>query len=211
MSELVSPEEPEGLDLTDLSGAGGDADERLGLRIRQLRKARDLSLKDIAERSGFSISFLSQIERGKSSASVRVLVRIASALNVGMGNLFEEPSEPVQPTVQRREGRRKIEFRDTSISKELVSPPKPDSQLDVYLITIDPGGSTGGEPYVHPGQEAGLVLEGTLELTVDSHTYHLRDGDGFSFESRRPHRFSNPGSSLARVVWINARIPEEQR
>lgn len=206
-SAVSAPDEL--MDAGDLHGVGGEADERLGLRIRHLRKARSLALKDVAEKSGFSISFLSQIERGKSSASVRVLVRIASALNVGMGNLFEDPSEPVESTVQRREGRRRISFRNTSVSKELVTPPKPDSALDVYLVTIEPGGSTGGDPYAHPGAEAGVVLKGMLQLEVEAERFVLREGDGFSFDSRRPHQFSNPGASLTQVIWVNARTAGE--
>lgn len=206
-SAAMAVGEPHATD--ELGRAPGEADERLGLRIRHLRKARNLSLKEVSESSGFSISMLSQIERGKSSASVRVLVRIAGALNVGMGNLFEEATEPVQAIVQRREGRRRISFRSTSVSKELVTPPKQDSPLDVYLITIEPGGSTGGDAYAHIGAEAGLVLKGTLELVVESEKFVLRENDGFSFDSRRPHQFSNPGTTLTQVIWVNARVTGE--
>ena len=187
-----------------LESIGGEADELLGRRIRHLRRARDLALKDVAERSGFSISFLSQIERGRSSPSVRVLVRIANALGVSMSDLFEETDAsqaPEQATVQRRETRRRLFFRDTSVSKELVTPPRRQPKLDVYLITLEPGGSTGSDPYTHPGAEAGLVLKGSLKLEVENETLVLREGDGFSFDSHRPHQFSNPGTSLAQVIW----------
>jgi len=196
----------------ELESMGGEADELLGRRIRHLRKARDLALKDLAERSGFSISFLSQIERGRSSPSVRVLVRIANALDVGMSDLFEETDAshiPEQSTVQRRETRRRLFFRETSVSKELVTPPRPQPKLDVYLITLEPGGSTGSDPYTHPGAEAGLVLKGSLKLEVEQESFILREGDGFSFDSHRPHQFSNPGTSLAQVVWVNARMNKE--
>lgn len=195
----------------DQSGDGGEADRDIGRRIRHLRKARDLSLKDVAERSGLSVSFLSQIERGTSSPSVRVLVRIASALNVALSSLFngsDHSHVPEPSLVQRREDRRRLSFRETSISKELVTPPAQASGLDIYLITIEPGGSTGGEAYSHGGEEAGLVLRGTLELQVDGQVHVLRTGDGFGFESRRPHRFKNPGATLTQVVWVNARIPQ---
>jgi transcriptional regulator with XRE-family HTH domain len=189
-----------------------NADGQLGQRIRHLRKARALSLKDVAERTNFSISFLSQIERGTSSASIRVLVPIASALNVALSSLFEDfegGAGRMESIVQRREERRKLAFRDTSISKELVSPAvSPPSRLDVYLITIEPGGTTGSDPYSHVGEEAGIVLLGTLELVVDGITHLLREGDGFAFGSRRLHQFRNPGKGLTQVIWVNARMPD---
>jgi transcriptional regulator with XRE-family HTH domain len=195
----------------DASKGAINADGQLGQRIRHLRKARALSLKDVAERTNFSISFLSQIERGTSSASIRVLVPIASALNVALSNLFEEfegGGERIESIVQRREGRRKLAFRETSISKELVSPAVSPARLDVYLITIEPGGTTGSDPYSHVGEEAGIVLLGTLELVVDGITHLLREGDGFAFASRRLHQFRNPGKRLTQVIWVNARMPD---
>lgn len=200
-------------EVDEQDGSGGEADELLGRRIRHLRKARDLALKDVAERSGLSISFLSQIERGRSSASVRVLARIASALDVAISDLFEQTdvsSTTDQVIVQRRESRRRLFFRDTSVSKELVTPPRPQPKLDVYLISLEPGGSTGSDPYSHPGAEAGLVLKGSLKLEVEQETFLLREGDGFSFDSHRPHQFSNPGTTLAQVVWVNARLDGDQ-
>ncbi|TDR90217.1 XRE family transcriptional regulator [Enterovirga rhinocerotis] len=192
--------------IDDDSAAGADA--QLGRRIRHLRKARELSLKDVAERSGLSVSFISQIERGRSSASVRVLVRIANALNVRLSGLFDE-SDDDEAIVQRRETRRRIAFRDTSISKELVTPTHPNPKLDVYLITIEPGGSTGGAPYAHSGAEAGIVVKGVLELCVEGETHVLREGDGFSFDSNRPHQFGNPGTGLTQVIWVNSRAAGE--
>jgi uncharacterized cupin superfamily protein len=138
-------------------------------------------------------------------------VPIANALNVALSSLFED-SEPNADSpdaiVQRRESRRKLSFRETAISKELVSPPISASRLDVYLITIEPGGTTGNDPYSHIGEEAGLVLRGALELVVDGASHLLREGDGFAFASRRLHQFRNPGKALTQVIWINARMPD---
>ena len=69
---------------------------------------------------------------------------------------------------------------------------------------LEPGGSTGDELYTHDGEEAGLVLEGEMILTVDAETWTLQRGDSFRFASRRPHRFSNPDNhAKAVVLWVN--------
>src|SRR3954467_15834989 len=91
----------------------GSIDAVLGRRVRHLRKARGLSLKQVATRSGISIGLLSQIERGRSSPSVRVLASLADSLAVGLGSLFEEdpaPSRPEVGLIVRRDERKQLSF-----------------------------------------------------------------------------------------------------
>ena len=71
------------------------------------------------------------------------------------------------------------------------------------MVGIEPGGTTGDEDYVHGGEEAGLVIEGTLELHVEGRTWRLEPGDSFRFASDRPHRFGNPADTPALVLWVN--------
>ncbi len=92
----------------------------------------------------------------------------------------------------------------SGISKQLLSAAGSDNRLNLFLVHIDPGGSAGDELYTHDGEEAGLVLEGEMMLTVDSETWSLKTGDSFRFASRRPHRFSNPAKDAKAVVlWVN--------
>jgi quercetin dioxygenase-like cupin family protein len=92
----------------------------------------------------------------------------------------------------------------SGISKQLLSAAGSDNRLNLFLVHIDPGGSAGDELYTHDGEEAGLVLEGEMMLTVDSETWSLKTGDSFRFASRRPHRFSNPAQDAKAVVlWVN--------
>lgn len=191
-----------------LQNTHADMDMRLGQRIRHLRKARGFSLKDVAERSGFSVSFFSQIERGLSSPSVRVLASLANALNVNIGSLFAEDDESTDSTmgiVVRKADRKMLSFWRTGISKELLTPAASNSRLDIYLVLMDPGGTTGEESYSHDGEEGGVVLQGEMELVVDGHIFVLREGDGFRFESSRPHSFRNTGAKMCRVMWVNSR------
>jgi transcriptional regulator with XRE-family HTH domain len=197
---------------TEQGLSGHAMDAVLGARIRHLRKARRLSIKEVAERTGFSIGFVSQIERGLSSASVRVLTSMADALNVSISSLFDEVTEgnaaEVDQVVVRVAARKKLTFWETGLSKQLLTPSSTDSHLHVYLVVIEPDGHTGDTPYTHEGEEAGLVLEGSMELTVDERSFVLGEGDSFRFSSRRPHRFRSVGRRMARVLWVNAKTSE---
>jgi transcriptional regulator with XRE-family HTH domain len=184
------------------------ADLAVGHRIRHLRKARGLSLKDMGARAGLSAGFLSQVERGLSSASVRFLARIADALDASISDIFPDGAgeEPGNGIVARRKDRKRIEMASTAAIKELVTPFAHTPPLDIYIVMLEPGGSSGDEPYAHDGEEAGFVLEGGLELIVDGRKYILGEGDSFRFASDRPHQFRNAGDRAARVVWVNARV-----
>jgi transcriptional regulator with XRE-family HTH domain len=181
-------------------------DLAVGRRIRDLRHERKLSLETIAERTALSIGFLSQIERGLSSPSLRVLATLADVLGVGIAALFGSRLGDSAPdgVVTRRKQRAELKLWRSGISKQLLSPAGTESRLNLFLVYLKPGGNTGDELYTHDGEEAGLVLEGEMSLTVDAETWSLKTGDSFRFASRRPHRFSNPSEDAnAVVLWVN--------
>ena len=190
-----------------------EIDARLGERIRRHRLAQKMSLKDVAQASSISIGLLSQIERGLSSPSLRVLASLADVLKVGVADWFDDGRanhHDGERIVLREAARKGVVLWGTGLSKELLTPQQDNSPLDMFLIVLEAGGTTGTEQYSHDGAECGLVLEGSLELHVDGTDYLLRANDSFRFASTRPHRFRNPGSEPARVLWINARVPKVQ-
>lgn len=182
-------------------------DVAVGQRIRDLRRTRAMSLEAVAARTDLSIGFLSQIERGLSSPSLRVLATLADVLGVGIAGLFgtkEDAAAAPDAVVTRERQRAQLNLWRTGISKQLLSPAGSEGRLNLFLVHMEPGGSTGDELYTHDGEEAGLVIEGEMKLTVDAESWTLKHGDSFRFASRRPHRFSNPsGDSKAVVLWVN--------
>lgn len=182
-------------------------DVAVGNRVRQLRKVRGRSLKELALRAGLSVGFLSQIERGLSSASVRALARIAEALEVSIGDVF--PSEPSSDEGHRITAgpaeRKRIDLADSGTLKELLTPFSRVPRLDIFIITLQPGGKSGDEAYAHSGEEAGFVMEGGIELIVDGKKHILGEGDSFRFNSNRPHQFRNAGDRPAKALWVNYR------
>lgn len=182
-------------------------DREVGARIRALRQAKGLSLETVASAANLSIGFVSQIERGLSSPSLKALASLADALGLPIAGLFETrpPAEDGQAVVVHADQRSVLQLWRSGIVKQLLTPDGPDAALNVFMIILAPGASTGAEPYSHLGEEAGLVLQGAITLTVDDRSWTLKAGDSFRFESSRPHGFANAAEGESRVVWVNAR------
>jgi len=176
------------------------AEVDVGERLRALRRFRRATLRTVAERSGLSESFLSQVERGRSSASIESLRRMADALGVSMADLFEPDSLP-GPRVLRRDERPALSFG--VLGKKLLLTPRPLHHLEVFAGELEVDGSTGAEPYAHgDSEELFVVLSGTVQLELGGELFELEPGDSIDYRSSTPHRVSNTGQDLAEVMWI---------
>jgi len=175
----------------------------MGARIRSLRQRRQLTLQQLSKTSGVSVGMLSQMERGVSSPSIRTLQRVSEALRVPLNWFFStsQPSNDHPSWVLLRHERRSISLGDKTVVKELLVPPG-DGQIELLLVTIEPGGSSGPAAYTHVGEDAGLVLEGKLLLEVDKEQATLGVGDAFRFASTLPHRFENAAPGRTVVLWV---------
>lgn len=185
--------------------AANAANVEIGLLIRSLRRARSLSLKKVADHAELSTGYLSQLERGISSGSIRVLAKLADALDVGIAEILGGPGLKGTTMVARVSERRRFDFPHARMAKEVLTPFEGSPRLDIFIISIDPGGDTGDPPFSHHGEEAGVVMEGGIELIVDGQLSVLGQGDSFRFCSERPHRYRNAGPRPARVFWVNWR------
>jgi transcriptional regulator with XRE-family HTH domain len=185
------------------AGSDSAADLWLGHQVRALRKAQKLSLAQLAERSDLSIGNLSQIERGVRSPSVRSLQRLSECLKVPIADLFQPRSLPPAAefgTIMRRKARPRLNLSKSGCHKELLTPVIPGT-LQLLLVTLDPGGSSGEEYYTHKGEEAGVVLAGAMKLWIEDQAYILKEGDSFRFKSTRRHRFESASTQTTRVIW----------
>jgi transcriptional regulator with XRE-family HTH domain len=172
----------------------------VGERLRAIRRLRRCTLRTVAERSGLSESFLSQVERGRSNASIGSLRRIADAIGISVADLFE-PTGPPRPKVLRRADRPALTFG--ILGRKLLLTPKPLRELEVFVGELDPGGSSGPEPYAHgDSEELFVVLGGTVQLELGGELHELQPGDSIDYRSSTPHRISNIGEDLAEVMWI---------
>lgn len=176
-------------------------DRRLGPEISALRKIRNLTLEQLAELTGLSVGFISQIENGKNRPSVTAMYKLSRALDVSI-NWFFFPTDGDQPAsephVVRSGLRRGIDFQD-GIRDELLTP-NLSGRLELLSCTFAPASGVD-IAYTHDGEEAGMVVEGEFELWVGDKHYHLRAGDSFAFQSSSPHRYRNPGNRQTKVIW----------
>jgi len=172
----------------------------VGERLRTLRRFRRCTLQTVAERSGLSESFLSQVERGRSNASIASLKRIADALGISMADLFEPDGLP-GPRVLRRDERPALQF--WILGRKLLLTPRPLHHLEVFAGELEVGGSTGPEPYAHgDSEELFIVVSGTVRLELGGEEFELGPGDSIDYRSSTPHRAVNTGQELAEVLWI---------
>ena|SRR5579859_1399360 len=172
----------------------------LGERLRAIRLLRRRTLKDVALAAGVSESFLSQLERGRTNASVASLQRLAAALGIEVSDLFASDGLP-RPRVLRREARQPVVWGH--LGRKALLTPKPFHSLEVVAAEFDPGGSTGDEPYTHgDSEELLLVVAGRVHVQLGTEVYELRAGDSVHYRSSTPHRVSNPTEEPAEVVFV---------
>ena len=182
------------------SAADVTNDVDVGVRLRELRGVRRLTLRDVAERAGLSESFLSQVERGRASASFASLRGRGPALGFAIPAL-SLPAAPARPKVLRRDDRPALAFG--VLGRKLMLTPKPLHELEVFVGELEPGGSTGEEQYAHgDSEELFVVLRGSVRLELGDELHELDEGDSIDYRSSTPHRISNAGDELAEVMWI---------
>ena len=179
----------------------------IGPRVRALREAMDLSLRDLAERSGVSAPMLSQVERGETSPTLAVAARIARGLELRLSQLLrldEGGAVSVVRAADRRpgpDGRRGHRY-------EVLTPPLPGQRAELSRHVLAPGASTGGpdDPPIHePGsREVALVDAGAVVLHIDGERHALEAGDTVTFDADLPHRFENPGPAPATFLAVVA-------
>jgi transcriptional regulator with XRE-family HTH domain len=210
------------------SGRQEVLEHNVGQQLRARREERSLSLRELARRLEISPSALSQIETGKSHASVSTLYAIVSELGMSLDELFggltrerprEGPSAPATPGAKRRAssaapdaapsddrvqraGTRSVIDLESGVRWERLTA-RSDPDADFLYVTYDVGGSSSPDHFMrHSGREYGLVLSGELEVTVGFETYVLGPGDSISFDSTMPHRLRNAGTEPVHGVWF---------
>ena len=179
--------------------SGTSAELQLGPRIRALRQARHVTLRELAQRAGVTESFLSQVEREVTSPSIASVQRIARALDLAIAELFTE--DVPHGRVVRGNERRRIAYPGLGAIDEFLTDGL-NGRIQVILSTIEPGGGTGDEAYSHESdEEVVIVLAGRLELWVADEHHVLEAGDSVAYSSRLPHRNVNPGDGPASVLF----------
>jgi XRE family transcriptional regulator, regulator of sulfur utilization len=180
----------------------------VGARVKALREAEGLSLRDLAERSGVSAPMLSQVERGETSPTLTVAARIAAGLKLRLSQLLRL-DEQGAVTIVRAGGRRRGGNARRGHRFEVLTSSQPGQRAELSRHTLSPGGSTGGPDGVggdhlhEPGsRETALVQGGTVVLVCDGERHELNEGDTVTFDADLPHHFENPTTADAAFLAV---------
>jgi transcriptional regulator with XRE-family HTH domain/uncharacterized RmlC-like cupin family protein len=192
----------------------------MGQHLREARRTRRLSLRDLAERLGVSPSLISQIETGRANPSVSTLYAIAAELDVSLDELLfsdrvsgstgpmATPPETTAGTmthtspIQRADDRHRIRLASGVMWERLTTASEPG--VEFLHVTYEVGGASSPEDAYqrHSGHEWGYVLSGTLEVRIGFDEYVLSPGDAISINSSIPHRLANIGDVPVQAIWF---------
>ena len=182
-----------------------EAQIHIGPRVRALREAMDLSLRDLADRSGVSAPMLSQVERGETSPTLQVASRIAAGLELKLSQLLRLDESGTVTIVHAGE-RRRGGSPERGHAIEVLTAPLPGQRAELSRHTLAPGARTGGagDPPMHePGsREIAFVESGAVVLDIDGERHDLQTGDCVTFDADLPHHFENPGPGDAALLAV---------
>ncbi len=178
----------------------------IGAKLRAIRRDEDITLVELAERSGVDIATISRIETGRMTGTLESHMRLANALGVKLPELYAGIEEArikggvsVQSSSQRSEvyvheaGKSSVAMLTTEILKKKLMP---------TIITIQPGGSTHREEAKVGTERFLYVLEGTVEAKVGTATHLLKRGSSLYLDASIPHSFRNPGKSVTKCLCV---------
>jgi transcriptional regulator with XRE-family HTH domain len=196
--------------LNDPGAPGEPVNEiQVGRRLRELRTARRLSIRALAEQSGLNVNTLSLIENQRTSPSVSTLQQLAQTLQVSISTLFET-NQGDKEVVHQKAGAHPhasitngyIEDLGTGMSRFGMEP---------LIVTLAPNVDSGRTPIVHTGREFVYCLEGHVAYTVDTETYLLEPGDSLLFEAYLPHHWKNMDATPSRNLLVLCPLDERDR
>jgi XRE family transcriptional regulator, regulator of sulfur utilization len=177
----------------------------IGARVKALREASSLSLRDLSERSGVSAPMLSQVERGETSPTLTVATRIAAGLDLRLSQLLRL-DEDGAVTIVRASRRQRGGNRRRGHSFEVMTSSQPGQRAELSRHVLAPGGATGApdDPPMHePGsRETALVERGSIVLVCDTQRHQLREGDCVTFDADLPHHFETPTTEQAAFLAV---------
>jgi transcriptional regulator with XRE-family HTH domain len=170
----------------------------IGARLKAVRQMRGFSQRELAKRAGVTNSTISLIEQNRVSPSVGSLRKVLDGLPMSLADFFTYDFERPEGYFYAREDLVNVSGDDVSML--LVAANKRDRAMSIMHEFYPPGADTGPDSISHRGEEGGVVVRGSIELTVGSETRVLNPGDAYYFETHLPHRFRNDGEQVCEIV-----------
>lgn len=180
----------------------------IGLRLRELREARRISMRELARRSSLSANALSMIERNLTSPSVSTLHKLALALEVPITAFFRVEPEKTQIVFKKSDQHSRVPFMrglwEGLGGESFVG------KIEAFLLTLEAGGSSGPHGMLHTGHEFVYCLRGNLEYEVAGQLFQLEGGDSLIFASQLMHRWRNNGKTVTNAIVVISGFEESE-
>ncbi|MFN3262156.1 MAG: cupin domain-containing protein [Pikeienuella sp.] len=180
-------------------------DLEIGARLRQARELAGLRIRDLAQKVGCAESMVSKIESGKVTPSIVMLARLVAALGRDLASFFGSKLDT--PGLVQRANERPILLTDAirggaGVSYERLVPFAAGNLLEANIHRVEPGGQKQ-DKVTHHGETLGYIVEGEIELTIETTTYRLSKGDSFFFKNHLTSSYRNVGDERALIFWVN--------
>jgi transcriptional regulator with XRE-family HTH domain len=173
----------------------------IGEKLKGIRLATPMTLKQLASRAGCTDAYLSQLERGLINPSIMTLKKIASALQVNIVDFFTQSTPEENDVILTEKERVNILFKEGKSKIQMLVRSTQNKRMQPFFSIISPGGGSKGS-ISHIGEEFGIVLKGELEFKIDGKPYLVKENQSFYFLSQRLHSWRNPGKKKAVVIWV---------
>ena len=172
----------------------------IGERLRELREARNISMRTLATKSGLSANALSMIERGKASPSVSTLYKLAEALGISITSFFGSETDKKQVVFLKGDERTRVSF--TRGVFEGLGGEQFVGRVEPFMLTLENSANSGPQSMSHTGHEFVFCLRGELEYQVERQIFRLASGDSLLFAAQLKHRWKNPGKTVVSALII---------
>ena len=174
----------------------------LGILIRKCRQQRKLTLKDLCDKAGVSVGYLSQVENGNATPSLGTMAQIANALGLRLDYFVARPRPSDLVTYAER--RAKFSLSASGVTYETLSAEFPGQELSSFIMHCPPGFES--ETFQHEGEELIYILSGTIEKYLDGEIFTLQQGDSMHFNGMTPHGWKTLGDVPARMLWTGSLV-----
>ena len=181
----------------------------VGARLKELREARNISMRSLAAKSGLSANALSMIERGKTSPSVSTLYKLADALGISITSFFGTSSEKKQVVFIKSDERARFGF--TRGVFEALGGEQFTGRVEPFMLTLESSASSGPHAMTHTGHEFVFCLRGELDYQVEKEIFHLSAGDSLLFAAHLKHKWKNPGRMVSNALIIISDFAEGEQ
>ena len=172
-------------------------------KLKDLRVAKQMTLKELASKAGCTGAYLSRMEKGTANPSIMILKKVVAVLGISIGDLFHERQTGKNGIVLKQEERRTIAFENGKTRIQMLVRDFNNKLMQPFINIIEPGGGSDGS-YSHAGEEFGIVLQGVLEFHVNGERYVVRKNQSFYFLSEKSHEWFNPSKRKTVVIWVTS-------